>query len=684
MLFLLTLLACKGGDDPSTPPTVATGDGGLLLQVPDAHRAAFTDFVTFAGSPWLALDDGATPGLPVAFESDLTGAGCYRIDDEGDRLVVHGGDLTGLQYGAADLAEASGHRFFHPQQTHVPDTFVLDRTGLGVDHCPDMARRGLHMHTLHPIEGLYDFWEPGHPAGLDRAKRTIDWVVKNRGNHIQWVALADVTDGDPAWEAHTRELIDYAHDRGLTTGLGVQLFGGANLQLAYDLEDGDELDPVGVRERIDTLIAPGPDLLNLSFGEFSGEDPEVFVEAGTTAVDLMHEADPDLEVTTVIHVGNYEDLRIEYQGEPMLYYFLGTLLGATPWIHTTMYYNLFEDAGLAYLHEEFDEHRDYLLDALANDEPVGYFPESAYWVAFDINVPTYLPVYIRSRFHDMDQVRALAGEGALQDHVLFSSGWEWGYWQNDVATLRMTYATPAAWEDEVRTWFDPWGADGDRLEEAIIAAADAQHQALIVDRLAAYLAGREKIIDIGDDLLGIVSQPDRPSFEEIQAMGPTELGAMAARVRALQALHDDLRAAADGIPATRVVGARTTLGTETELAPDRFFTETWQGLHVTALRARFASEVFGAAVTLAEGGDPSDQHIAAIATLDEAMRHVRARHADLNWGGGDRILQQEDDNDTLYQFGYLAKADDLCFWERELVQLENVLTGTYQSVPPCF
>ena len=44
------------------------------------------------------------------------------------------------------------------------------------------------MHTLHPIEGYYDFWEPSEDH-LYRAKRVIDWTIKNRGNYIEWVGF---------------------------------------------------------------------------------------------------------------------------------------------------------------------------------------------------------------------------------------------------------------------------------------------------------------------------------------------------------------------------------------------------------------------------------------------------------------------------------------------------------------
>ena len=155
--------------------------------------------------------------------------------------------------------------------------------------------------------------------------------------------------------------------------------------------------------------------------------------------DTIQELLPGVEVTSRLHVG--ADLQVTYNDQEMIYYFLAAYADPeiTPWVHTVMYYNLFEEANGAYHHEDFTEHREFLQDRLKNDLPVAYFPESAYWVAFDNPVPTYLPLYIRSRWLDMYEIRkwSEANDASyLTDHTLFSSGWEWGYWQNDVATLR--------------------------------------------------------------------------------------------------------------------------------------------------------------------------------------------------------------------------------------------------------
>jgi hypothetical protein len=60
--------------------------------------------------------------------------------------------------------------------------------------------------------------------------------------------------------------------------------------------------------------------------------------------------------------------------------------------------------------------------------------------------PTHTPVYLRSRHLDLTRLNAV---GHLDDHVLFSTGWEWGYWLTDALALRMTYSLPATWDEPV-------------------------------------------------------------------------------------------------------------------------------------------------------------------------------------------------------------------------------------------
>ena len=135
-----------------------------------------------------------------------------------------------------------------------------------------------------------------------------------------------------------------------------------------------------------------------------------------------------------------------------------------------MYYNLFEPSNGAYHHEDFTEHREFLFERLENKLlPVAYFPESAYWVAFD----TWCQPICRCTF-DQDgwicsEIKTQAnenGHATLTDHTLFSSGWELGYWQNDVATLRMNWSVPDSYLTVFKDLFGNY-ENGDQLSEAL-------------------------------------------------------------------------------------------------------------------------------------------------------------------------------------------------------------------------
>ncbi|HUS63513.1 MAG TPA: hypothetical protein VMZ28_03180 [Kofleriaceae bacterium] len=624
-------------------------------------------------------DAGA--GIHVVVAADLDCGECYRIDqrgDAGDAFLVRGGGVLGVQYGVAHLLELHGVRFLHPWETYAPETPSLQpdaEAALGVVHQAEVAIRGLHLHTLHPIEAYRGLWEPAADGALDEAAHVFNWLIANRGNHVQWVALDDILEparGD-AWRAYAAELVDLAHRRGLRTGIGLQLFGSSNLQRGFDLIDADEIDEAALdemRARWELITAPGFDVYNLSFGEFFAADPALFVSTVNQAFAMMRDAAPDAAMSATIHVGASDDQRVTYQGEEMPYYFLVRFADPRiePLVHTVMYYNLFEDAGGAYHHDEFDEHRAFLLERLAAGEPVGYFPETAYWVAFDDSVPIYAPLYVRSRW--LDLARIAAAGPPLEEQILFSSGWEWGYWQNDRAALRAAFQLPPSWRDLFREMYAP-RQGGAALSAVAADLAEVEHDALIEQRLAGYLAGRDLYIDVGGDI-GIVSQPDRVTFADLAA---ADAGARADFEAGVLADLDGLEAALAALDAR--AGA---LGGP----DDRFRREVIDGVRVTWLRARFIAGAYRAALAHLDGRDGEAMTLRAAAAdeLEAARAVVERRHGDLHFPDPARLLDI-DMNQTVYPFGYLTMAHRLCYWERELAEVGNLLDGTGETVPSC-
>jgi hypothetical protein len=667
-VVLATLASACG--DPAPPL--------LRVEAPAALAPALGELIELIPADGLEVTTGAGRGdatYHVEVVADLTGCReCYRLDAEAGRSdgwIVHTADVLGAQYGVSHVLELLGFRFRHPFDTYVPahpapgpDTAAV----LGTLFTPDKARRGLHLHTIHPTEAYYALWQP--EAGHERARRICDWIIKNRGNYVQWVALDDIMNADrhAAWQRDTRAIIDLAHARGLQVGLAFQLFGRSNLQRGFDLID-EEAAPVEpqIAARLPLITDGLPfDAYELSFGEFFGADPSVFVGTVDETYRQLHALAPQARLDAVIHVGN--DQRVTYMGETMIYYFLVKFADphVVPSVHTVMFYDLYEDAGLAYHHEDFAEHREFLLERLRTGKPVVYKPETGYWVAFDDSVPMYLPLYLRSRWLDLDRLHADAVAGGhpdLAEHLLFSTGWEWGYWQHDVAALRASYTLPARWQDQLAEQLAP---DASALVQPIVALTELQHHALIEQRLAAYQAGRDTIIDAGA-AAGIVGAPDRIDVDDVAGLGG-ELSAF--RTDVVAPLGDY----------AQQVGA---LAATLPAADGPWAAEIVDGIEIDAARARFIHAIYDA-VARAAAGEPGAE--AALTEAQAAMvagqvivaRRHAARHDD------DRRLVESDFNATVYAYGYLRFADDLCYWQREWVMAANAVRQQSAQPPSCF
>src|SRR6185295_10667174 len=116
-----------------------------------------------------------------------------------------------------------------------------------------------------------------------------------------------------------------------------------------------------------------------------------------------------------------------------------------------------------YGNTDFGYMRDYLkLEVKLGEREVLWHPETAYWVSFDVDVPLFLPIYAERRVHDL---RLIAGDEKsigkkMSGQQTFSSGWEWGYWLNDVVTAR------AAWNPHDEATSDE-AARGKILDDAL-------------------------------------------------------------------------------------------------------------------------------------------------------------------------------------------------------------------------
>ena len=575
------LFAC--GDNTRAEILEVYTTGELEASIGEMMRFIPIDSVVVVVADPAAEISSGQMALAVTSSIDCT-RDCYQLDQVDAGIVVSSGSKLGAQYGLGQALEALGIGFFHPHKTHAPASLnaTPDYLRFGELIEPEVRRRGPHLHILHPIEPYFAFWGPGE-ENLEDAKRMVNWGIAIGANYFQWTALDNIgreSEG-AAWAPHNRAIVDYIHNRGAEVGIAIQLYGSSNLRNAFDLVDDPEGDVrIQIEQRYPTILGDfGWDHLSLSFGEFFGAGADKFISDTNLAVDVLGELAEETTISATVHVG--DDQRVDYMGENQIYYFLVRYASEKiiPWIHTVMYYNLFEDAGGAYNHEDFSDHRDYLLDRVKAGEPVGYHPETAYWVAFDNSVPVYNPLYVRSRWLDLTNIAEQAG--ALPEHIVFSTGWEWGYWQNDAATFRQSVSRAPNSQAVFDQLFAPLGAAGSPLAKAAHEAAELQHEYLLEGRLAGYLAGADVYIDSGY-VLDIVSQPRPALISEIVEYDGDERAKFETEVivpfekfaTKLEDIRDELATSGSSIWADEML----------------------DGLEVTAVRARFVAASLRAAL----------------------------------------------------------------------------------------
>lgn len=423
----------------------------------------------------------------------------------GQRAVALGAGSRANGYAAYALLEELGFAFLHPLAPTRPPTLSALRQDLFLKEAPRWKKREIHLHTQHPLEltELLQGWGEAGPddaAGFERMlpewDSYLEWMLANRQNGVEWFLLyADswkqFADG-PVRAQRLRELVQRTHDFSLRAGIDVPIVFAQ--QHAFNLlrNQGELADEIAeMQQHLDYVLGCGFDFMGIESGtsEFTAPDPDRMLAWMNAVTDYADEK-YNVLVSVKVHAstGQKAEGYVDPQtGEPlnfnMLPHYADPRLGVLP--HTVQHYGL-GDPAPTYGNTDFGYIRDFIHQEVGQ-RPVLWYPESAYWVSFDVDVPLFLPIYAERRLSDLRLLQAdenanrMSVPGAKMDgQLLFSSGWEWGYWLNDVIAAR------AAWNPGSDT-SGPQAAFAEALRPAlrVFGAASAQVSALIEDTVDA-------------------------------------------------------------------------------------------------------------------------------------------------------------------------------------------------------
>jgi hypothetical protein len=626
-------------------------------------------------SLWLSSSAAAAAALGTSIDD---GYALERIDGAaGTTVLVYAPDAADLASGAYALLEELGARFFHPKQELVPSLGAprIPHT-LHAWRRPLARRRGLQPHTLHPIEYFDVFMQPGD-ANLADAKRYVDWLVKTGQNYVQWPLLSTVDWA--SWQPHAQAILDYAHSRHVRIGAVPQVWGGSSLQNNYVLVSDATKWQAQMQAGLDELMTLPWDVVELAMGEFSSTSPQSMIDWLDFATQYLATTHPGVDVNVQNHVGNYPALWVQYQGQTVFYYHLpqycDARLGQN--VHTLSLFDVYRDWA-TYAHPDFHLQHDYMLQELPSRR-VSYFPESAYWISADIDVPAFLPEFLYARWLDIHTLSAeIADRGlpGLEGHVMFTSGHEWNYWLTDYLVAHMLWTPSAPFDEALTPYTSAFGSCASDMQGALSSAIALQTSYLFDQRLLPYIQGEDRTVDLGY-LAGLETHPQRVEFEDLLTMTPDARAAFRTNVvEALEAF------AAQYQPLEDTVAARCR-GSDQALAP--WCDELWDGLAIVRLRAQHAAVLYRAVFAYVNGQDGSGMVTQAQAITAQAAQVVARREAGYRFDL-ERVTGAYD-NPTVYGFGYLRQAHTQCYWSRRETQvsflLENGVPEGLSSLPSC-
>lgn len=684
VLASLSFVVVACGDEAAGPPAAppVAIEGAVAIDIVYSHDAP--PIVAFAAEDLADVfaartgaerrPPNAAGSAPVAVELVID-ASASELGDEGFRLEatmherptleVRARTERGAAYGLWSLAWDVGARWIHPEDTVVPlaPEQRLPWPGEPVTSVPTFARRGFHEHTQHPIPASDIFLRADFPGGREAVSHELRWLARNRQNLLT-VHFLDTVDL-ATWVPYMAGIVAEAHDLGIE--LGVVLGFADQQQHAFRLVRADAVDGAGVAipaetqiaDGLDRVLASGIDHVVFQFGtsEFTAPDPAVTLAWLDAAVAHIVSHYPSVTPHAWIHITCGLETA---DGADFFHLPLGADAALGAWVHTTMFYTLSSPAPV-YDCEDFSHQLDFIAAADGAREQT-FFPETAWWLGFDDNVPLLLPITGRARAADIATVR----QHEVSGHVTFTSGREHLYWLYDLYVARASWDADLGWDAFLDAVAPVWGEHADVAAQVLKDIGARQEDELFRQNpeIIFYLAGELPQDEVGA-AAGVLARRPKIALKTVRDYDDAAFAAWKTKdfdmLERMRAGYADIVAR---LPA----------------ASDRLYREVVRAATTHLARIEHALAIYGGVIAVRAG-----DRAAAEAKLADA-RAISARvKAEMTSAEADYrdpvewLARPKPESLTVYPFGYLYETSSAYFWTRRDDQLAALVTSTFDG-----
>lgn len=643
-----------------------------------------------------------------------------EVERKGDEFIIEtqSQGLKGHLYAAYELLQVLGMGFWHPYERPVAvvdmKKNLLKLQSQKKIQKPQFDFRGYHLHTMHPLEltnflnGMGSFEKPWDDQIFERERKIfhlfLEWLVAHKQNAFHWAPLKgkrwSVFSTSKVRNQRLKKIVNDIHKWELSAGVDLPIaFVQQNAWYLID-DFGDlEKERLQILQGLETALSWGVDFISTEMGlsEFTHPNADEMLSWLNIAAKELERKEVPFFSKVHISSGQYaSDYRDPQTGEKLNFNYLPLFahehLGVLP--HTVQVYSL-NDPAPTYGQSDFSD-MDRFMQMASEDRETIWYPESSYWVSYDVDVPLALPVYAYKRVEDLHHINHWLENKAsaqqrknFQGQLLFASGWEWSYWFNDVISMRASWnprtdlaldkaflSLMSPLDDFTFEGFDQFMLNYVRLQDRLLIHGEWEgHTPTKIEKRnpLAYLIGVETWDEMGlmagiiPGLDKIQTQPQRESLKSIKR--PWKKKYYHGQIRPLLTqTQKELNATFLQFIKLKSQGPQKLEHNLTQEFQDAF--------EVTALRANHVRATYDLASCRWRCGRHARAYYKKqiTKTLDKAQSIVDSRRMSYRAPG----IDEWSPNSTVYDFSYLWTVRDLYYWRRDSDLAAKIFT------PICF